>query len=444
LLNHLKSTFKSTFKKSRAKIKKLLAIFDLIVRFFALLFLKVDYIKMTHSDFLFESRYYILFIGILILLLIRAYIKIKFGFWTIQPVFHVYDIGYMFKSPGIINDCLPEKNKYTNFKNIETTVFSNVTLQRLVNLIKMNYLQNQDNVFSPTLENISPYFKGHNDKTFISFYNEEIYLSDIKNNSTIIDKKVIGTITTRPMHISINNGASFNAYYVDYLCVDKCNRKKGIAQQLIQTHHYNQSYANKNVVISLFKREEELTGIVPVCIYSTYGFPAITWTKPLPLSSVYNIIEINKQNFYHLYDFIKENKTKFDIIINTSVGNIIELIASKNIFIYVILVEDKIISAYFFRKSCVQIEKGLEVLSCFASVSNTSDDIFVQGFKISFWKIAALNHFGFSAIEEISDNYIIINAIKIKTEPTIISPTAYFFYNFRHTTFKSDKVLILN
>jgi hypothetical protein len=86
----------------------------------------------------------------------------------------------------------------------------------------------------------------------------------------------------------------------------------------------------------------------------------------------------------------------------------------------------------------------MEVLSCFASISKTSDEIFIQGFKISFWKIAAENYFGFSAIEEISDNYIIINNIKKKTNPTIISPTAYFFYNFAYPTFKSDKVFILN
>ena len=78
----------------------------------------------------------------------------------------------MIKSPGIINDYLPEKNKYTNFKNIDTIVFSELTslqTQRFLNLIKMNYLQNKNNIFSPNKENIVPYLKGHNDKSFISF-----------------------------------------------------------------------------------------------------------------------------------------------------------------------------------------------------------------------------------------------------------------------------------
>jgi hypothetical protein len=106
--------------------------------------------------------------------------------------------------------------------------------------------------------------------------------------------------------------------------------------------------------------------------------------------------------------------------------------------------DDEIVAAYFFRKSCVQVEKGMEVLSCFASINNTNDTIFIQGFKISFWKIASENYFGFCAIEEISDNGIIINNIKSKTKPFIVSPTAYFFYNFGYPTFQSDKVFIVN
>ena len=393
---------------------------------------------------------YILFFGTLIIFLIFIYIRLKYQFWAIQPVFHVYDIGYMIKTPGIINDSLPEKNKFTNFKNIDTNIFSELTslqTQRFINLIKTNYLQNKDNNFSPQSENILPYFNGHNDKSFVSLYNEDNHMMDLKKGTMITDKKVIGAITSRPVYVVINNGrkeAKFRAYYVDYLCVDRSNRKKGIAPQLIQTQHYNQRHINKNIVVSLFKREEELTGIVPLCVYSTYGFPVTTWTKPEELSSQYTLLEINPQNFRYLFDFISESGKKFDILINTEVTNIIELIKTKNIFIYSIMVDDNICCCYFFRKSCVQIEKGLEVLSCFASICSCDENIFLQGFKISFWKIAAENYFGFAAIEDISDNNIIIESLKKKTKPLITSPTAYFFYNFGYPTFKSNKVLIIN
>lgn len=397
-----------------------------------------------------EYLSYILFFTTLIIFIIYIYIRVKYGFWVVQPVFHVYDFIYMLKPPGIINHDLPEKNKYTNFKNIDTIMFQEVSelkLTRFVNFIRSNYLQNKENIFSPKSENIIPYFKGHNVKPFISFYNEENLMLDLKKGTTVEDKKIVGLMTSRPIHILINNNdkdAKFDAYYVDYLCVDKMYRKKGIAPQLIQTHEYNQRHMNKNIVVSLFKREDELTGIVPLCFYSTYGFSVNKWTKPDELHPSYKILEINPQNYYFLFDFIKNNNNKFDIVINTEVTNIIELIKTNNVFIYVILLDDEIICAYFFRKTCIFIEKNMEVLSCFASINNCDDNIFIQGFKISFWKIAAEKYFGFAAIEEISHNNIIIDNLKIKTTPLIVSPTAYFFYNFAYPTFKSDRVLIIN
>lgn len=392
--------------------------------------------------------YFIFFIVILILL-VYLYIKWKYGFWMLQPVFHAYNINYMFYPPGIINHSLPKKNKYTNFKDIETYTYVDLTplkLKKFENLIKYNYLQNKDNIFSPKLENISPYFYGHNHKTFISFYNKKYIMTDSQND-IITDNKIIGAMTSRPIHIFINNGdkdACFYAYYIDYLCVDLLIRNKGIAPQLIQTHHYNQSYLNKNIVVSLFKREGKLTGIVPLCVYSTYGFPVTKWTKPTNLDAVFKLLEINKQNFHFLLDFLNENNNKFDIIIKTEISNIIELIKTKNIFIYVIITDDKIVCAYFYRKTCTQYKKDMEILSCFASINCYEDNIFIQGFKISFWKIANENYFGFAAIENISHNNIIITNLLIKNTPSIISPTAYFFYNFAYKTFSSDKVLIIN
>jgi GNAT superfamily N-acetyltransferase len=357
----------------------------------------------------------------------------------------------MIKPPGIINHKLPEKNKYTNFKNIETIVYSELSQikqTQFINLIRLHYLRNKDNKFSPNPRNIIPYFYGHNASSFVSFYNEPTFMMDLKKGTTIEDLKPIGAMTTRPVHVCINNkdtDAQFNAYYVDYLCVDKLYRKKGIAQQIIQTHHYHQSHINKNIVVSIFKREDELTGIVPLCVYSTYGFKVDTWTKPLDLDATYKLIEVNPQNFHFLYDFMKKKNEQFDIIIEVSISNIIELIKTKNIFVYVIIVDDQIICSYFFRKSCVQVEKGIEVLSCFASIRGDCDDnIFICGFKISFWKIAAENYFGFAAIENISHNNIIIQNLILKTKPFIVSPTAYFFYNFAYPTFKPEKVLIIN
>ena len=395
---------------------------------------------------------YIFIITIVITVLIYAYIRIKYGFWFYQPVFHLYNFWYVFAPPGIIQHDLPRENKYTNFKNIETIVYTELPdfkLQRFNHFINANYLQNKDNVYIPKSENIVPYFTGHNSTSFVSFYKEGELITDLKKGTILKDDRIIGVMTSRPIHIFINNGdkdSTFDAYYVDYLCVDKNYRKKGIAPQIIQTHHYNQRHINKNIAVSLFKREEELTGIVPLCVYSTYGFSMVKWHKPRELHAAYKLLEINEQNYHFLFSFIQSNKNLFDITINTEHSNIIELIKTKNIFVYVLMEEDIIKCAYFYRKSCVFYEKDLEILTCFASINDgtVTKEVFVQGFKISFWKTAEKNYFGFAVIENISHNNLIVENLRIKTAPVIVSPTAYFFYNFAYHSFKHNKVLILN
>jgi len=396
---------------------------------------------------------YIIIIIFLIIMLVMAYIKYKFGFWVSQPVFHIYDLAYMIYPPGIINHGLPEKNKYTNFANIETNDFgqlSELKTTQLVNFIKTNYLRNRDNIYAPEKENFVPYFTSLTAPSFVSFYTEPTLVQDLKNSTLVEDKDIVGIMTSRPTHVSIKtddpSSSSFDAYYVDYLCVKQGKRKNGIAPQLIQTHHYNQSYSNKKISVSLFKREDELTGIVPLCVYSTYGFSVDKWTKPPSMNAAYVVMEVNAQNSHLLFDFIKTNSGEFDITVMPDVSNIFELIKSQNIFVSVVLFNDQIQCAYFFRKTCVSFDKGMEVLSCFSSIHavGVADELFIYGFKISFWNIADKNKFGFSAVEDISHNRTIINNLIVKTHPIVVSPTAYFFYNFAYRTFKSSKCFILN
>jgi len=395
---------------------------------------------------------YIFLIIIAIIILFMAIIKIKFKFWAVQPVFHIYDIRYMIFPPGIIDKELPIENKYCNLKNIETITnnkLSELKMEKTVNFIKLNYLQNNENVFIPKKEYIFPYFTGHENIPIFSFYTETIKMTDLKEGNIIEDKKIIGVMTTRPINIVINDihdsNAKFTAYYVDYLCVDKMYRNKGIAPQIIQTHHYNQRRINRKIVVSLFKREGTLTGIVPLCVYSTYGFSVDKWGKPKEINARYKLLEISEQNAYLLIDFIKNNSSLFDITLITDVPNLIELIKTKNIYIYIIFFDNQVQSAYFYRKTCTFIKKNTEVLTCFASINACNDiDIFIQGFRCSFWETADKNYFGFAAVENISHNNFIINHLLKKNKPVIISPTAYFFYNFAYHTFKCEKVLFIN
>lgn len=385
--------------------------------------------------------------------MIYIFIRLKYGFWFYQPVFHIYDFHYYLFPPGIINHELPTQNKYTNFKQVDTLVFEKVSdlkMTQFINFIQLHYLQNKGNRFMPMKENVIPYFAYLNAASFFSFYYEDAFLQDAKTNMPVPNKKLISVMTSRPINIIINNGnndARFIAYYVDYLCVDKAYRKKGIAPEMIQTHHYNQSHLNKDVSVSLFKREGELTGIVPLCVFSTYGFSMKSWTRPDAMPTNHHIVECVRKNYHLFFDFLKENMGAFDIVIMVEQSNILELLKTNNIFIYFILSndDDNIQGAYFFRKTCIFVDKNEEALTCFASINATgSKELFIQGYKNALYKIIEGNkQFVFSVIENVSHNNVLLDDMLQVLNPIVISPSAYFFYNFAYNTFSSNKTFVI-
>jgi len=398
---------------------------------------------------------------ILFLIIFFLYIRLKFRFWALQPVFHFYDVYYWFFNVGIIREELPAKNRYTNFKNIKTCRFEELNkgdLTRAILLIQQHYLQNKENTYSPKQENVLPYFLGHNHPTFWSIYYQPEVLIDQKTQTTIDSQKMVGVMTSRPLTVSIyinQTIKTMDVYYVDYLCVHKHWRKKQIAPQIIQTHEYVQSHQNRKISVSLFKREEELTGIIPLTIYTTYCFSMRSWNMPNMLNNQYSLLTGDKQNMYYLYNFIKEESTnnKWGITIMPAISNLIELVNTKNVFIKMIILDGNIVSAYIFKKTCTYIEAGKEILACIAAVNGSvlTNTDFIDGFKMSVWSLITdqnqkqnQNHFQYLIVEDISDNRCIIDNLMKKTFPLVSSPTAYFFYNFAYSTFPSNKCLIIN
>jgi hypothetical protein len=113
-----------------------------------------------------------------------------------------------------------------------------------------------------------------------------------------------------------------------------------------------------------------------------------------------------------------------------------------------LVVDGNILSVYIFRKTCSFIEKNKEIISCICSIKGfILTEHFIDGFKMALWSIKDNEYCKFVkylTIEDVSDNTCIINNICIKTRPTVISPMAYFFYNFAYRPFKSEKCLIIN
>ena len=383
---------------------------------------------------------YILAAIITIIILFYAIIKIRFRFWSKQPVFHFYNLWYWMFPPGIIVHDKPQENKYTNLKDIKFINYASlnsIDQERFIKFIQDHYLNTTEVQYKPEKGNIVPYFE-NTKNSFFSMYFKKNY--DTDNESNIITKtNLIGVMTSRLLNVSINNN-EFTTYYVDYLCVHKDNRKQGVAQQIIQTHDY---YQRNNTVVptSFFKREGQLNAIVPLVVYRTYGFNMEYWNKSIDLHPQIKILRINKSNINLLSTFIKQHKNMFSVYVCPDINILIDLIESGNILIFCLMQNTNVLSIYFFRDSSTFYHER-RALDCFASINNCLDDtIFIAGLS----KITKnlKDHYKFLIIENISHNYKIIENIIKEHTPYFVSPTAYYFYNFATLPVLEKNVLII-
>ena len=385
---------------------------------------------------------YILLITIIIYIILVLTIKIKLKFWSKQPVFHLHNLLFWWFPPGIINHSLPIKNKYTNFIDITFMEFKYLTddkLEDFVLLIQKHYLNDKKAKYLPDKQNISPYFSNHKYKSFISLYYKPSTF--IKNDKIQTQKVLVGGITGRPLQVYINN-IEFPIYYIDHLCVDKSNRQKGIAPQLIQTHEYNQRHNNKIITASLFKREGNLTLIVPLVVYYTYAFKFCVWEIKQSLHPSIKLIKITTSNINLLVDFIILKRKEFDCFITTSLPNLLDLINSSNIYIYCLIQNQTILSAYFFRNSCTYYEKN-KTLECFCCINNSTNiPVFVIGFSHALKLFQST--YSILLIENLGHTTDIIENILNKHTPSFVSKMAYYFYNFANRPIKEKRICIIN
>ena len=79
----------------------------------------------------------------LLLIIIFTYFKIKYQFWSIQPVFHIYDLHFWLFPNQIVNPSLPKINKFVKLLDVETFNIKNCPSKILTDaclFIKENYL----------------------------------------------------------------------------------------------------------------------------------------------------------------------------------------------------------------------------------------------------------------------------------------------------------------
>tara|TARA_Y100000389_G_scaffold37737_1_gene32043 strand:+ start:629 stop:1792 length:1164 start_codon:yes stop_codon:yes gene_type:complete len=374
----------------------------------------------------------------LILIVFYVYYKLKYKFWSRQPVFHIHNLKYWLFPPGFIQKEIPKKDKFYDYA-IKTKEFSEVPEDELLlftSFIKAHYMPKKYEKYNPSKDNVLDYFKHHNDKSYITLKYE---MSDITKNS----KTLISSITSRPLECIID-GNKINLNYVDFLCVKKDKRKQGIAPKSIYTHYVDIRGRDKNIAF-LFKREGVGTLIVPLTTYYNYMFDMTYWDlSDANFSNIdlnLDMEEINTSNFSLFTDLLLEIKPHFECIIMPNLQNLKYLCEKKLIYIYVLMINKKPNSFYLFKNNHTTYD-GDKSIDLMASFCNTSKEIFTLGFFNALTVIKPNIKYLF--LENISNNNYILKNILKRYSPKLKTPASYYFYNFGYIPKHSTKIMCIN
>ena len=105
---------------------------------------------------------YKILILLIIVILCKGYFRVKYPFWSIQPVFHFHNVYYWMFPPGIINHSLPKKHPRFYDTTIKVKKFGCVNdydWQNIIMLLQKHYLKRKDIVYKPTIESVQTYLK---------------------------------------------------------------------------------------------------------------------------------------------------------------------------------------------------------------------------------------------------------------------------------------------
>lgn len=360
------------------------------------------------TSFIYVYLHYELFIifCFVSILFYLAFIKIKYPFWNLQPVFHTYDLfRFFYTNPYVIHRFGPLKTKFVNDSLVKTYNYSEITELQKTSFIRLiqSYQTPDDSLLRMVSKNtMDATFSGNNEPSWLSLYCDySCDILDISSNSWYSNTKTstlstnsairfkhndaIGCITSHPYHFNIGSYKQ-NVYYLDYICVDKnIKDTKKIYRTLLQTHEYNQRIRCPHLPISFIKTVDiPFDGVVPILNYTSYTYQ-MSNNIITPLPDHICCVLIYKENKNILTDFIENeiNGGYWDINVLPFLGSIHSYVNTQLYYVFCLQHNTEILGYYFFKDGLLHDDStGSDTFICIGSKfeKNLSKETFFLGF----------------------------------------------------------------
>ena len=398
---------------------------------------------------------YIIAVLMIVWVCIFIFIKLRYPFWNLQPVYHPYDIWRKLAvRPCVIDERIPRRNKYSTiptkvktysyYDMVDQSDETNNIIHEIVNLLQCYYISSEHVLHTIHVDYLKTLMTGHLHEPFISIYSDYYYHS-IEGTS----HPVVACLLARPATIILCNFSTqikVPIYFWDYICVHR-DHKSTILRSVIQTHEYNQRCKNLNVSVSLFKKEGTLSrGIVPLIQYSSHTYileyfqhsiqPSLKRIHTLPPHFV--IVQITKENIDIYLDHIESIifTRQYNFMITTSPANVLELIRSNIIYIYMLMCKKDVYGCYIFRDAKMIREndtnQGEKVVHAIVSMKSSFCDksLFYLGFIHSLYHLRQKDRYDIITMEMMGDQSVIYEYWKENQCELYKIDCAWYIYNY--------------
>lgn len=372
---------------------------------------------------------YFSYIFISITFLFYIYIKLRYRFWSSQPVFHTYNLKQWIIPSGIIQSKLPQKQeKFYNWK-INTDNFQEISTEKkalICYFLNKNLSKNQL---------LSCFEKGYN-RSYVSFLYSHMSIptSDHQNYNT---KKLQSCMLSKTLNGFINKNKVKISFIYDYK-IHKTSKNKNIDyQKLFYTHYFN-SRSIGAPHIFLFKQKGSIPWLTPCTTFYAYKFDTkylnnVNFNIPSNIS----IRQIKSGSFRMILHFFGEISKKFTFYSTPDFANLKNMISTNLITPFVIMDNNNIVGILVFRnnnKSTLLIASACFPkyrIYLFTSLQN------------SLYLLKKYKKYQEVVVENISNNNYIIKEILKRKVPKEKQQISYYFYNFSIRPFMSPSCFFI-
>lgn len=383
-------------------------------------------------------------LGVIVLyVLFIVYFKLRYPFWSKQPIFYYHDLGNLLFPRGVIETSLPalsnKINKLVVYKN--ASLLSKKEIENLNTLLANNYMTESQERYTPTNNDVMDHLICKNMPSNVSLYYDNLY------------GDLIGAMTSS-YKTFITSSKNLQVGYVDNLCVDKKHRGKNIAGQLIQNHYIRERYQHKTAVY-MFKHEGISRPFVPLTIYNTYFYRLDKFDKILITQNYLSSVLITDDNSHLLYDLQttltkqvggkgeQNNTFLFKCVIMDEFKHLTYLMKKQHLFVFCLVEEGEPLAFYFFKNNYTTYndDKSIECFSCIKYNPHLENNKFLLGFYLAIDRLKSMDKYKILLLENISDSHHLLQ--NIKQSPYHSSKFYYYMYNYAMKPVSAKHIVIL-